>query len=266
MTNGVVENHPDRSTTKKLHFQYRHMYSTFIVWSKSNGSCPNFICWGIRVSVSHIVLYLNRSDHVKLKYSKSILFVLVGGILAYEYLVKQQQQQQDSGIESPSSLSSCQSLILASTPTSSSLIQGETKRLYREIAGICIGAEELEEEDPATRQENSEAFRQTHECRLVQTPLALMDSMAQAGPTSWRGIQAIADYEATQKISNIPSLVLVGEYDFCTEPCVQGWSDLITDPTPQQQTLANCSHYGMLEDERQYGKAISEFLHQQERK
>jgi hypothetical protein len=78
-----------------------------------------------------------------------------------------------------------------------------------------------------------------------------MDALAQAGGlTSWRGIQAISDYKATQPITNMPSLVLVGEYDFCTVPCIEGWSDLIVDPAPQRKMLTICSHYGMLEDER----------------
>jgi proline-specific peptidase len=207
-------------------------------------------------SISTMVQHLHRLVTHEWKLSKyHLLGHSFGGILAYEYILMMQQQNRISG---------CQSLILASTPTSSSLIQDESKRLYREISGISSAEEE--EEDPASRQQHSEAFRQTHECRLAQTPLALMDALAQAGPTSWRGIQAISDYKATQKISNLPSMVLVGEYDFCTEPCVEGWSDLIVDPAPQRRTLTNCSHYGMLEDDSQYGKAITGFLQQQDQK
>ena len=155
----------------------------------------------------------------------------------------------------------CQSLILASAPTSASLIQGESKRLYREIAGISSEQEE-QHEDPASKQQHTEAFRQTHECRLVHTPLALMDALAQAGPTSWRGIPAIADYKVSEVLSSmqLPTLVLTGEYDFCTPACVEGWKDVIPNPAPKEVVLTNCSHYGMLEDERQYGKAITEFL------
>jgi hypothetical protein len=39
-----------------------------------------------------------------------------------------------------------------------------------------------------------------------------------------------------------------------------GWKDLLSDPIPVSKTISNCSHYGMLEDEQQYGKAIKEFL------
>jgi pimeloyl-ACP methyl ester carboxylesterase len=189
-----------------------------------------------------MVQHFHRLVKQQWKLSKfHILGHSFGGILAYEYLLMMQQQHMESG---------CQSVILASAPTSSLLIQDESKRLYRELAGFSE-EEEDDDDDPASKEQHLEAFRQTHECRLAQTPLALMDALAQAGgPTSWRGIQAISDYKATQPITNMPSLVLVGEYNFCTVPCIEGWSDLIVDPAPQQKTLTICSHYGMLEDER----------------
>jgi len=58
----------------------------------------------------------------------------------------------------------------------------------------------------------------------------------------------------------VPTLLLRGEYDFCTVDCMAGWKDLLSDPIPVSKTISNCSHYGMLEDEQQYGKAIKEFL------
>jgi pimeloyl-ACP methyl ester carboxylesterase len=166
--------------------------------------------------------------------------------LAYEYLV---QLENSNG---------CQSLLLNSAPTSAALIEQESKRLYQELNNN--GGDDDDDADPATRQVLSEAFRQTYECRLAQTPLALIDALAQAGPTSWRGIPAIADYQAVEKLQHMPTLVLRGEYDFCSPACIEGWKDLIKDPSPKERTLKNCSHYGMLEDEQQYGKIITEFL------
>jgi pimeloyl-ACP methyl ester carboxylesterase len=156
----------------------------------------------------------------------------------------------------------------------------------------------------------SEEFRQTHECRLPNTPLALMDATAQAGPTPWRGIPAISHYVATTSSSDyeqpqnedndgdndiddgasdiprsgrpvakiqVPTMLLRGEYDFCTDRCMLEWTDLLTvvDSTssssstasstasassPRITTLTNCSHYAMLEDERQFGKVVSDFI------
>ena len=184
-----------------------------------------------------------------------------GGILAYEYLLQLQEAERGT-------IGGCQSLILASTPTSASLIQEESRRLYRDIAGMDENDMD-EEDDTLSKKRYDEIFRQTHECRLVQTPLALMDALAQAGPISWRGIPAIADYEAPATAAHqtkfLPTLVLTGEYDFCTDQCVAGWKERILDPPPKYKILTNCSHYGMLEDERQYGNAILAFLLQQDK-
>jgi proline-specific peptidase len=189
-----------------------------------------------------------------------------GGLLAYEYLLKYSSDDSDN------TKYRCRSVILASTPTSASLIERESKRLFRTVNNLSNDENEnenndndddddCEQHDRVRKHQCDENFRQTHECRLTHTPLALMDALAQAGPTPWRGIQAISDYEASGSLSNTPSLVLVGEYDFCTTACVEGWKDLLSNPTPETTTLTDCSHYGMLEDERQYGKAIIEFLH-----
>ncbi|OEU16076.1 alpha/beta-hydrolase [Fragilariopsis cylindrus CCMP1102] len=96
----------------------------------------------------------------------------------------------------------------------------------------------------------TEEFHQTHECRLSSLPLVLMDALRQVGPIPWRGIQAIEGYDifdTTNKESNEiktsdtcsssnnniqeqvleqvqvqvqvfpPTLLMRGEYDFCTE-------------------------------------------------
>lgn len=177
-----------------------------------------------------------------------------GGIVAYEYL-----QTEKRG---------CLSLILGSTPTSPFLIQEECHRLAKELSDQTEmqGTGEEEDDDDVTTPKNkfgfSEAFLQTHECRLPELPLALTDALAQAGPPPWRGIQAIAGYEASETISSIPTMVLVGEFDFCTPSCTERWKTLIQNPAPHYKILKNCSHYGMLEDETQYGAALTEFAQQ----
>jgi pimeloyl-ACP methyl ester carboxylesterase len=98
-----------------------------------------------------------------------------------------------------------------------------------------------------------------------------MDAMAQAGPIPWRGIQAIPHYKAEGSISaaKIPTLLIRGEYDFCTDVCMEGWKEKIVsqsesenddDETLKTKIVPNCSHYTMLEDERLYGKEITSFL------
>jgi proline iminopeptidase len=213
-----------------------------------NGSIP----FSIDKMVEHVQLLIQHW-----KVSKFHLYGhSFGGIVAYEYLKKRQR--------------GCLSLILGSTPTSPLLIQEECQRLDQELSQNTgdqskpsIGEEE-EEDDNFRKQQSrfSEAFLQTHECRLPALPLVLTDALAQAGPPSWRGIQAIAGYEASETISSIPTMVLVGEFDFCTPLCTEGWKTIIQNPSPQYKTLKNCSHYGMLEDESQYDAALTEFVQQ----
>eukprot|EP00980_Cylindrotheca_fusiformis_P017389 scaffold5395_cov126-Cylindrotheca_fusiformis.AAC.9 len=173
-----------------------------------------------------------------------------GGIVAYEYLKKTSQ--------------GCLSLTLGGTPTTPSLIEEECRRLDQELSKTMGETkadgegDELGDQIPSKKTPHrfSDAFLQTHECRLPELPLALTDALAQAGPPSWRGIQAIAEYEASESLSEMPTMVLVGEFDFCTPACTQGWNDRIQNPAPLYKTLKNCSHYGMLEDEAQHSSGM----------
>ncbi|MGK3747165.1 MAG: pimeloyl-ACP methyl ester carboxylesterase [Bacillariaceae sp.] len=168
----------------------------------------------------------------------------------------------------------------------------------------------------------TEEFHQTHECRLSNLPLILMDALRQIGPVPWRGIQAIEGYDIfdiTNQESNNeiktnsnnacnsnndniqdiqvqvfpPTLLMRGEYDFCTELCMKGWKEKLISTTTttttncsgsgsdsdsdknndngsdndknknmmlQTKVLSNCSHYGMIEDENLYGKEILQFI------
>jgi proline-specific peptidase len=214
--------------------------------------------FSIELMVKHLEMLITKQWALK-KYF--LLGHSFGGILAYEYLVSSSTENAGPA--------ACQGLILASAPTSSKMIQEESKRLYRSVNGLNDVEEGNDDilhdtnnsgEDRQILYQYSETYRQTHECRLAQLPLALEDAMAQAGPTPWRGIPAIPDYEAHKPLSNIPTLLLRGEYDFCSERCMDGWDRLFTDPAPQRKILTNCSHYGMLEDERQFGVAVQSFL------
>ena len=54
-------------------------------------------------------------------------------------------------------------------------------------------------------------------------------------------------------------MILVGEFDFCTNKCIEGWKELLTPP-PEVVSVSGCSHYGILEDESEYGKLLFRFL------
>lgn len=200
----------------------------------------------IELMVNHLDLLISKQWGLK---HYHLLGHSFGGILAYEFLRR-----------NTPSRAGCRSLILVSAPTSSQLIQEESKRLFRLVNDLSEEDEGEQEIDPSAKKVHAETFQQTHECRLSHTPLALMDAMAQAGPTPWRGIPAIPNYIAEGNLTAIPSMLVRGEYDFCTTACVVGWKQLIQDPPPECETLSNCSHYSMLEDEQQFGKVVSKFL------
>eukprot|EP00536_Pseudo-nitzschia_multiseries_P003223 jgi/Psemu1/301827/fgenesh1_kg.48_\ len=213
-----------------------------------------------------------------------------GGILAYEYLLTTTKKRQEELSSDRQNNFVC-SFILSSTPTSAALIQSESERLFRNLDsdGNCenqctdndgddaedndtekstISSSERQQKQLHKAMMTSEEFRQTHECRLSHPPLALMDALRNMGPPPWRGIQAIEGYEAEEAdkssvdIHMIPSLLMRGEYDLCTEACMKGWKERLggESNTTEEKVLSNCSHYAMLEDENLYGAEILSFV------
>jgi pimeloyl-ACP methyl ester carboxylesterase len=306
--------------------------------NNKNCSLPSF-------SISEHVEHLHQLIQYEWKLSKfHLLGHSWGGILAFEYLKMkkkmtitttmtttnttmedhQQHQQQlrlrqvdDSGTDVATSTCTncggCSSLTLSSTPTSSKLIEEETKRLYQELmnqdgdttpstypalSGSSSSVDPPKDHDTLILSSSSSSsshpslanasrstqFQQTHECRLPQLPLALMDSLAQVGPVEWRGLPAIIDYQVQGNLTNnhnsssssstisdckIPTLIMRGEYDFCTAKCIEKWPEHLSSSSSDgnssniyYKTLDGCSHYAMLEDERQYGQVVTEFLQQ----
>ena len=203
------------------------------------------------LAVDHLIQLL---EHLQLP-----LFHLYGhsfgGILAFEYWK----------CVASTNPTTCLSITLASAPTSTQVIHQETQRLYKELRQESDEPTTKEEEDSKQKQEWSNTFSERYECRLEHLPLALQDAYAQAGPASWRGLGAIEGYQARVDeqgpLETPPTLLLLGEFDFCTELCMQEWKTLIT-PEPTTRVVHNCSHYGMLEDEFQYGSILTTFFQQ----
>jgi pimeloyl-ACP methyl ester carboxylesterase len=165
-----------------------------------------------------------------------------GGILAFEYLKRTRDQK-------------CLSVILASTPTSVTVVEAESKRLLEAL---------VEEGDDGERQA-MERFRCKHECQALPIPLNLLDAYAQAAKT-WRGIQAIPGYVASLNeneetgplMLTQPAFFIRGQDDFVTQACIDDWSKLFSDT--QTMVLAGCSHHALLENEKLYGVVVSCFL------
>jgi proline iminopeptidase len=256
-----------------------------------NNKKTQYAPFSIPTMVEHLRQLIE--EHWKLK-RFHLLGHSFGGILAYEYLLTMKRQQEDFVWQHGACLCS---LILSSTPTSAELIQSESERLFLNLTNggnndtndIGNGDDDDDDDDdglaageknscnpPNKRRKQqlhqsmkySEEFRQTHECRLPNLPLSLMDALAQMGPIPWRGIQAIDGYEAGKEVDDsdkVPSLLMRGEYDFCTEHCMKGWKERLWSPSngdaePEEKVLSNCSHYAMLEDETLFGAEILRFV------
>lgn len=162
-----------------------------------------------------------------------------GGILAFEYLKRTRDEK-------------CCSVILASAPTSVTLVEAESKRLLQE----------LEEEGDEDERQATERFRSKHECQALPIPLNLLDAYAHAAKT-WRGIEAIPGYVAMLGDDDEtplpqPAFIIRGQDDFVTQVCLDDWTKLFQNT--QTMVLAGCSHHALLENEQLYGDVVSSFL------
>jgi len=160
-----------------------------------------------------------------------------GGILAYEFLKRQHQENQDDD-------EGCLSVILSSTPTN--------------VTQVELAAQELIDDldDPSL-------FRETHQCRTKGMPTVLSEAYAKAG-TQWRGTTAIAGYFAsppTPELSRMPScMALRGEFDFVTSECIEPWKSVWNHKFVRLKTLDDCSHHGLLEHGSVYGSIVDSFF------
>jgi proline-specific peptidase len=206
--------------------------------------------------VFSVAQHVTHLDHLLKQEWKLHKFHLLGhswgGILAYEYLKHNSR--------------GCRSLTLSSTPTCTKLVLQESRRLFHEL-GVEPALENNTHIPMAYRHFTCPEFQKSHECRLDRMPLALMDALQQAGPLPWRGLPAIEGWSVAESNRdspmNVPTLLLRGQHDFCTDRCMEDWHRHLA--MTQTTVLNNCSHYAMLEDEQQYGHAIMTFLQQVDR-
>jgi pimeloyl-ACP methyl ester carboxylesterase len=166
-----------------------------------------------------------------------------GGILAFEYLKRERPKH-------------CLSVVLSSTPTNVQQVEDQANQLIQDIQrGASISDTNL-----------AEAFRIKHQCQTKIRPPPLEEAYAAAG-TVFRGTTAIADYVASLLSDDdspieTPALVLRGEHDFVTAPCIQGWKELFQSITMLE--LEGCAHHGLLERPEEYGKTLESFWQWQE--
>ena len=168
-----------------------------------------------------------------------------GGILAFEYLKRVAERKKSLDSVCDNEEEGCLSVILSSTPCNVSQVEKEAQTIIDAL-------------------EDANLFRERHQCRTVEMPGPLKAAYDHAG-TTWRGTTAIANYAAKPLhagAERTPSaLVLRGEYDFVTAPCVTPWKDLLwTSRSVRFQTLAGCSHHGLLEQPLLYGDIVESFF------
>lgn len=159
-----------------------------------------------------------------------------GGILAYEYLKREQPEN-------------CLSVVLSSSPTDVAQVEEVAEGLVQRLAEEGVGGEDLGEE-----------FRKRHQVQTETQPLPLREAYAMAG-TTFRGTTAISDYKASLGDDDTPLetpvLVMRGQKDFVTSACVKDWQDLFH--SAEIKELGSCAHHGMLEKPDVYTSCLSEF-------
>jgi pimeloyl-ACP methyl ester carboxylesterase len=178
-------------------------------------------------------------------------------------------------------------------------MQPSTSDESNETSGLAKGnsaRDNIDDDDDesgasALRRAARSEFQLRHECRATPMPLPLQQSMdglqrhaSQHDVASQqRELQA---YVAEPWSPDAPlppplSLIMRGQHDFVTEENMRRWTTLLLaenncapstttsagkSPTraatsSQFVTLANCSHYGMVENEDLFGSVLISFLH-----
>lgn len=166
-----------------------------------------------------------------------------GGIIAYEYLKTNDLQ---------SGCAKCLSLTLDSTPANMQMSLNESSRLECEIK-----SELMLEINDAPINLVQDRLRKRNECRTEVLPHALATAIKRRGDTF--GPEDVSDYVAhpPSKRSLPPVLLIRGQYDFITEPCIEGWRQIFTSAhTYREEEMMNCAHYCHLEDAQKFGDLI----------
>jgi len=108
------------------------------------------------------------------------------------------------------------------------------------------------------RENISEVFSLTHECRLPRRPQLLIDAYAHAG-SLWRGTRAIKTWvlEPGGAKIEVPTMVLRGEFDFVTDASVLGWASVFS--RTRFKCVPDASHHTLLEKPDDYLELVDNF-------
>ncbi len=168
-----------------------------------------------------------------------------GGIIAYEYV---------KSCDLLSGCAKCLSVTLDSTPSNMKISLKECSRLESEIRCELVLHETEAQEVPRLVQDR---LRKRNECRTPELPRALATAIKGRGTTF--SPESVADYVAHPPSNQpLPPVLLIrGQFDFVTEPCIEGWRKIFSsDHAYREEEMKNCAHYCHLEDAQGFGDLL----------
>ena len=186
-----------------------------------------------------------------------------GGMLALEHAL--------------SRLGAITSLILSSTLASAEEWQAEAKRLRdalpADIVALYDGHEAAGTYDDPEYARAEEAFAARHFYRGEPRPEIERWKRernpgvyrAMWGPNEWTVTGALAGWDVRPRLGEIdvPTLVIRGRYDLCTEPIAQTLLDGI--PNAREVVFEQSSHTPVLEETERYLAVVGDFIREAER-
>lgn len=155
----------------------------------------------------------------------------LGGSIGYEMLRTLQAEDFN--------MPQCLSFILSNAATNFVLSDSERRRLFVQLG------------------DTQSAFFKTHICRCKETPNALQLALTRRGK-AWSANSYVA--LPVERIADTfpPTLIIRGEYDFVTEICTSGWTDLIGKRLAEV-VMSDCAHYPHLEEPAAYCEQLRQF-------
>jgi proline iminopeptidase len=171
----------------------------------------------------------------------------LGGAIGYEFLRRSLGSSEDRDMPR------CLSFTLSNASTNFKLSDYERKRLFDQFL--------KQHHLMGFRKGIHDNFFQTHICRTEQIPHVLQSAQTRRGK-SWSAEEYTA-LPLCEDITRFPHVQIIrGEYDFITENCISGWTDLIRNKCVkelQKVVMKDCAHYPHLEHPHEHAGELQRF-------
>ena len=186
-----------------------------------------------------------------------------GGILAIEYALA---SAQSADLPAPASL------VVANAPADVAALHAEVARLADGLPEPLRGA--MADAASPGHAAALVAFYSLHRCRTSPEPPCIAAAYAHAGAPPWRGTGAIAEWSAASALQaaagagggwpgGLRTLLVSGEHDFVTPPCVASLQALL--PACRWEMLMGSSHMPHLEAPSEFDAVLRAFLAEEDR-